>query len=275
MQRSAKRILRLQTTLKINHLLQNNSDNFFTQWLNQIIELFGGKTSFLLFITNNCDNDILQSIHTIGKKLKLQIKSQNQKNNILNYFKSTRNNTQLQNKRITIDPNIFNLISNESITNICSYLRKNDIEKFKLCSKRIGIICLSEMKKITISILNLNKFINMTKTRYKNIYSLQQQWEKRYQIKQNNQLFFRETYINNIDYRRYEPIHDNTKPLFPKRERYVLCDAKTLVVLTPLQSYLYNINKHKLNRFFVKLEYFNVAKQSFNFVQYILFDPNV
>eukprot|EP01084_Bolivina_argentea_P129651 228968_1 len=123
-----KKILRLQTKLKINGLLQKCSEVHLNKCLSEIINLFGGIESLLVFIVKNCEMNKLDSIYHIARKIKIESHNSSNINTILNYFKPE---SYEMNENIPIEKkqNVFNLIPNESITNICSFLTKNVIKK--------------------------------------------------------------------------------------------------------------------------------------------------
>ncbi len=65
-----------------------------------------------------------------------------------------------------------------------------------------------------------------------------------------------------------------------KNNKYLLCDASKLVTLTPKESHVFDMKRdnyymylHQLT--LMKLEYFNIAKQSFNFAQFILYSDDI
>eukprot|EP01084_Bolivina_argentea_P054197 99415_1 len=114
------RIVRFQANLKINGLLQQNSEFSLNECLNEIVKLFGGIQSLLRFILNNCEFDKIDSIYQIARKISIQSNNSLKINTILNYFKTESD----KNNPIKFKLNLFNLIPNESITNICSFLNK-------------------------------------------------------------------------------------------------------------------------------------------------------
>ncbi len=59
----------------------------------------------------------------------------------------------------------FAKISDESIINICSFLSRRDVIKFKRVSRRISIICLNEMSKCCIQTCLAKNLLNVTSKR--------------------------------------------------------------------------------------------------------------
>ena len=55
---------------------------------------------------------------------------------------------------------VFAYLPNECISHICGYLNKTNIRMFKQTSRQIAVVCLEEMKKISVGILNGNTFLN-------------------------------------------------------------------------------------------------------------------
>eukprot|EP01084_Bolivina_argentea_P116981 207776_1 len=53
----------------------------------------------------------------------------------------------------------FMHLSSAEICCITDYLPKQMINKFKLCSRKIGIVCLQQMNKMTVGVYNMNKLI--------------------------------------------------------------------------------------------------------------------
>ena len=104
----------------------------------------------------------------------------------------------------------FNIISNQSITNITNYLAKNEVSSFKAASRRMAIICLEQMEKFEIMTMNMNELVDIKYrkhyTNYMNIENelvlnryncnrtisfLKEAWSKQYDIKEDDLLLFR------------------------------------------------------------------------------------
>eukprot|EP01084_Bolivina_argentea_P252160 423190_1 len=121
----------LKYGIKLHVLLREIPESTLKKGLNQIVGLFGGIQQLFVFITNNCDSNKIHSMYEIIRQI--HVEYQHKSEQPINLTNNINTNTS------------FNLISNESITNICGFLTKNDIKLFKLCSRRISIVCLNKL----------------------------------------------------------------------------------------------------------------------------------
>ena len=129
---------RLLMELRINHLLtpqDKNDDDFMHLCLTAIGKASSiGMYGLLKFIINNVDTDLME-IYEIIEELK-----------------SNQHSYQPQKPCICSKPSIsnknaFNLLSTESISNIISFLDRDESINLKIVSFSIGIICLEPMWK--------------------------------------------------------------------------------------------------------------------------------
>eukprot|EP01084_Bolivina_argentea_P116980 207774_1 len=157
----------LQIWLKTRQLLSddfhynpdtnNNATNKYDQQLlestkQSIIESFGTFNDILNVFIQNGNKQQLSNIYDILKNLRL--------NNTPISFNNDKNiqNTQ-QTENIENKYRGFMHLSSAEICCIIDYLPKNMVNKFKLCSRKIGIVCLQQMNKMTVGVYNMNKLI--------------------------------------------------------------------------------------------------------------------
>eukprot|EP01084_Bolivina_argentea_P204656 349527_1 len=165
--------------LKASDIFNNMNNNILTICVKKIIQLFGGNKAILQFIIKNSTKQKLNEIHNI----------------LINQLDDIKINT-----------NALESMPKECMIHIIGYLKAPDVNQFKLCSRKIGIICLEEMKKIPIPTINGNNMLNnaiidpynlksfITTTRYsdkKLFRSLYRIWSQKYNINENNLLIFR------------------------------------------------------------------------------------
>eukprot|EP01084_Bolivina_argentea_P218079 370150_1 len=141
--------------LKINGLLNDNktTNDILNECLCDIFKLFGGTKQTLLLIAKQAryDPDInkLKSMNEIiSKQRRKQQKTT-----------SNTNNKDIQ------------LLPDECIGHICSYLDKPNVTSFKTTCRRIGVVCLQEMRKKRVAIININQWLNNTDDHF-NFYEL-------------------------------------------------------------------------------------------------------
>ncbi len=138
----------LTSWLKLNRLIsqKRTTDQVLKDALRDIIPSLsaGCMKDIFFFISNHAkhENDKLKLIHQSISKRIIKYEDQNDATN-------TENKTENHG-------NIFDVISNESISNICSYLEKTDINILKLTDRRNGIICLEEMNKFMVAVITRN-----------------------------------------------------------------------------------------------------------------------
>ena len=145
----------LQLQLHINHLLtqkDRNNDEFINQCIDKIGEqVFNGKYGlFEILIRNVPLIEDLKEIYEIVKNIKL---SQDE----------TKEDKEKDSK-----PNPFNLLSTESISNICSFLSRADLSKLKIVSYDVGVVALQQMTRYSFGVCNLSKFIKYPSLMYDN-----------------------------------------------------------------------------------------------------------
>eukprot|EP01084_Bolivina_argentea_P168288 291886_1 len=132
-------IQRLQT----NHLIQTVDKNVLEQAMTKILQLFNYQ-QILFVITKNANMINLQSVHKIIQK-QIKLNSENINNNQsmdnTNINKTDNNNNNTKISLISI--------GSESIGYICEFLSRQTINKFKLTSREISIICLQQTLKIS------------------------------------------------------------------------------------------------------------------------------
>eukprot|EP01084_Bolivina_argentea_P272427 463825_1 len=218
-----KNIRYIQTKLRIQRLLSDADDKVLKKSIHCIAKkIFNDYYSFMQFILTYSKHEQLSEIHQIIRLQKLKRSKENDNiNNDIddNMIDDNVINDNMIDDNITdnidhntddnIDDNksdLFETLANENIDYICGYLDHSDIEKFKQTSRQIAIICLDQMRKISVGILNTNSMENtfyeinrkhithyVQKSRYVDttrFYSLQEEWETIYEIPEKYQLLF-------------------------------------------------------------------------------------
>eukprot|EP01084_Bolivina_argentea_P252819 424486_1 len=202
--------------IKTNQLLCAANDIVLQQSVTQIIQAVGGLKSILFELTKSLNIQQLKSIHNIISKEQRKFK--------LTQNKLKASNISISNDNMQIDQDnddndidsmdqtesnksLFLYLPNECLSHICGYLHRCNIKSFKLTCRQIGVSCLEEMQKISISVLNINNpFNNINQndadnlyhltnhfktTRHnktKRFYSLFEEWELKYNIPEKYQL---------------------------------------------------------------------------------------
>eukprot|EP01084_Bolivina_argentea_P150966 263570_1 len=110
--------------IKVNQIKQNLNEEILSDSIQQILQLFGSNANLLHFLTTHSSKAQLDAIHQI-----LEGKIQKFKEN-----KERKQNKNIEKQKIKIlqSSNNFVTISNESITNICSFLSYSQFRTFKL-----------------------------------------------------------------------------------------------------------------------------------------------
>merc|ERR1712154_487257 len=101
-------------------------------------------------------------------------------------------------EQIKVSRSILSLsqLPDQWILYIMGFMNQTDIFWFKLTSRRIAILCLEEMRKITIGIFCPQTF-SMKYCRYHEntkLISLMEQWSNEYHIDRNDILLFQNTW---------------------------------------------------------------------------------
>eukprot|EP01084_Bolivina_argentea_P077606 140814_1 len=291
----AEHIKTVTEWIRIRHLMQTvHESSVLTLSLNKIIESINDvtrKKSIINFLIQEGNSDELVSMYKIIKHQQSE------------YHNSTKKSiSPITNNNHTIQ--LFNNISTESIANICSYLNRKDIVSFKMVTSRIGIICLEEMMKYKIGILNGNNLLNINSpklliqmtyllnrydtynwTRYhlnQRYISLYDKWDEMYSIPEQFQLLFHfeigeetedfsMTLIDSLS-RRKQTLSSYTTLDF------IVIDKRNTIILTPQSA---NIVKNNQNISELKnyklmlLQYFDLFNQTTKTIQFLLISQNV
>ena len=303
----------LQYMLKITEQLNSTSHNLINSVFQQIInDVFGGIQNVIKALAAHSNYDQLQQIHHIindQHQQNIGIKTTDSKQSIqeTQIAETTQisitDNTAKKEKNI--NNNNFDKLCKGSISNICAYLSRKDIKSFKLCSNRIGVICLEEMNKYSVGILNMNALIHpyfksnsnnfdleqhIKFSRYngnKTLSFLQERWNTEYKIDEKYQLIFPydkkkrdDTIIKILDstLQKFKISHlPNTKihDLYPfgGQRRYLLFDKRNIIKLNQYGVCKpFDENKDEIDRDhqLIILRYFNAQKRETNTIQYLL-----
>ena len=310
---------RLAIRLKANGLLSDISPEAFKLCMDEVIDtLFGSDRVLLDFIMASVKINELQTIHAIVKKKHLKYKQQ--RNNLHNYFQSKSNNLRnyfkvdtvenerrkpvqkKQSKKKKLD---FESMPNEIIGRISEYLTKADVAyKLRRVSRQIAIVCLGEMQKISVGMLNMSEHKMTIKdgekgciklsaldlmysryhwtTRMSSVYSI---WSEQYGIPEQHQLLCRIQSqlggICKVIEDRQSIKNDNVKSANQETNGFLLFDTRNVMVFdrwnTQCKITKFNEQRkeHSIDRHhnMMILRYFDIMTQSLNVVQFILYRP--
>ena len=241
----------LETLLKVNMMLSEANMDLLRIWMKQTIYQFGGILSFLQNLSKIMKHQQLKSMHQMMSIQQRKYQNDNE----------TSKKVCQQNNGNIVDS--FHYLPNECITHICGYLNKANISSFKSTSRQIAIVCLEEMKKITIFSIYLNTISNLYNFNYttkaqhtrhsihRKLRSIREEWSKQYNMNENDLLIFGFTekpwrsvklldcsdqYYNRqyllIDGRKLTIIDDDKIiPFDPKKHRYGTLKAYRLIVV--------------------------------------------
>eukprot|EP01084_Bolivina_argentea_P150965 263568_1 len=140
--------------IKVNQIKQDLNNDILSDSMACILQLFGSNTDLLQFLVSYSSKEQLDSIYTI-----LQENIQKFKNN--DQQKSGTTKPEMQSVQSS---NNFNIISQESISHICSFLSRKQIRNLKIVSRRISVVCLQEMQKYSVDICLADKLLNTKET---------------------------------------------------------------------------------------------------------------
>ena len=132
--------------IRVEQLFSNANDDAIDKSLQPVLDLFTSNKELLHFIVKHTSKQRLDLIYEILKKENEQQKLAQKKAQTTKATKGASSN--------------FDKISKESISNICGFLNRDDIELFKDTSRRISVICLEEMGKYAIGICNALQIMN-------------------------------------------------------------------------------------------------------------------
>eukprot|EP01084_Bolivina_argentea_P286071 490679_1 len=131
-----------------------------------IDNVYGGMDNVLCYLINNATTTHLTRIQNIIKQKNIQHNDKAKQSE--QQLSDQENKSQNVSENTQDTPKISSLseLSSDSITNICSYLDRDDIKSFKLTSFSNGMICLREMEKFNVSAFNTNELINDEHQKY-------------------------------------------------------------------------------------------------------------
>eukprot|EP01084_Bolivina_argentea_P211424 359664_1 len=152
----------LRSWIRTEQLLQHVNDTVIDKCVQPALDLFTSNKELLHFVVKHTSQQRLDIIYNILKQ------EHEQEKKLLQKQHNTLNCTKLK----AVSSN-FDKISKESISNICGFLNRCDIQLFKQTSRTISIICLEEMGKYSIGICTA---FQMMKTNVNNIEDME--WYK-------------------------------------------------------------------------------------------------
>ena len=170
--------------LKTNNLINNSSEQMLKKcfvsnadvFVDLFSDLFGDlKKLMLAFIQNNHSNkENLEYLYVV----------------IANYEEThiqTNNLSEMKTKTLN-----FESMPDQCISYVSGFLNKNDMFWFKLTSRRIAMLCLEEMKKMSVGIGNADSLCLKYERHNPNrtMVSLYDEWSKEYDIPIPHQLLF-------------------------------------------------------------------------------------
>ena len=155
--------------LPARKLLESFDDAYIEnndQLILEIIKnIYGNYKRFLIHVLNNENEKNLTQIFALLKEEKIKADDAEEKDSeeaLISNIRPSSAGAKCP----------FDLLSTASITNICSFLNKRDIRKFKLTSSTMAIQCLLEMKKYqNIGVFNMNLMHSHYKYRHLSYFS--------------------------------------------------------------------------------------------------------
>eukprot|EP01084_Bolivina_argentea_P047768 88041_1 len=280
----------LEKWLKVNQLLEETSEHILHDCMKDIIAHYGLK-SLLKTIAKSKRKNInkLNSIYEIIRQQKVKHQNISRSTSPNNRLK---NNQELQTKRSP-----FCKIPDENISHICDYLSRNNICKhFKRTCRQIAIVCLQEMRKITVSTFHIKKLMTNNIRLYnwdikktsqdirhnpnKKYFSLFEEWAITYNIPENNLMIFEIICgLGTLNSILIHPKHIRLTKV-QKYKRYLICDNRDIVIMnknTKGNERLFDANIDKYDQIkhykLLILEYFDIFKQNVNVIQFGLYEP--
>eukprot|EP01083_Nonionella_stella_P076823 209514_1 len=249
--------------------------------MEDIITLFGGIQSLLMFVAKFINNNQLQSIASILITQTIQNKNTVIKTNCI-----PSPNTSIHS---------LEALPNACIDLIPGYLTRKEVKHFKQTSRKIAIVCLKHMTKrlCTVGAIHANTMLNKayldiksmvqisTHNSINTFHSLQQYWSQQFTIPVANQLVFE---VENVFDRKFKLI--DTKSTSQKAitsHSFLTLDDRNVIVMegSPGRQtrklhdmYDHVTYKDLQNHQLIILEYFDIMKERLFTAQFIMCSPD-
>eukprot|EP01083_Nonionella_stella_P025531 70272_1 len=158
LQRSHKN---LQLWIQANHVLNDTLPNQITQ---SIIDVFGTNFDIIKLLLRTATNQQLTSIINIINQHNVKMKDDNGRTieQHLQVDEYQDHDTPQEHEQMPL----FDIISNQSIQHLSLFLAPHEVVQFKNVSRRMSIICLQEMQKITIHVCNTSNLLQTYRGSY-------------------------------------------------------------------------------------------------------------
>eukprot|EP01083_Nonionella_stella_P185847 678854_1 len=265
----------LRSWIKVNKIKGEFSNDMLSECMESILNLYGSHKDLLNFLIINSPKQPLDEMYKVLQKT-LEIHKMKSMNDINPNAISIKNN----NKPLKMD---INRISTTSIETICGFLKRKQIERFKPCNRAIAIICLNEMMKSSITICHATQLLN-TKLKPCARSLMLLRHNPSHFVKYNANAtypFILPDNVRNssqipiaIDRNKKHHLVSNQK-IYPKSSLIIFNKSD----ITRIESNNYNVRKLASNDVFVAgdhiilaLQYFNVHKQEFSLIKYLMID---
>eukprot|EP01083_Nonionella_stella_P290147 987322_1 len=268
----------LRSWIKVNKIKGEFSNDMLSECMESILNLYGSHKDLLNFLIINSPKQPLDEMYKVLQKT-LEIHKMKSMNDINPNAISIKNN----NKPLKMD---INRISTTSIETICGFLKRKQIERFKPCNRAIAIICLNEMMKSSITICHATQLLN-TKLKPCARSLMLLRHNPSHFVKYNANAtypFILPDNVRNssqipiaIDRERTHHLVSNQK-IYPKSSLIIFDKSD----ITHIESNNSNFRPMASNDAFVDgehiilaLHYFNVRKQEFRLIKYLMIDPQL
>eukprot|EP01083_Nonionella_stella_P086850 241473_1 len=296
---SKRGMYHLPIWLETRHTLLNTPDTVKSQSITDIADtVFGGVSHMMDFIVRHSDSSQLQQIQQIVKQN--NVKHEQSIKRDTQTLSEAKQETDVEGTDTDIVPKISNIteLSKDCIGHVCSYLNRRDIASFKLTAYKNCMVCLEELRKDEVGVLNTNEmfddqqkrftdwiaFISQThlsftrhlpSTTYSGLFEM---WKDVYDVPVENQLLLKIGYNVKQDhmYRPKEIHHLLISQFLPSR--FYLLDTRNIVVFgketEPAQIMAsmdgYDIDAAQL----ICLKWFDIYFQKLIPLQLIMIDAN-
>eukprot|EP01083_Nonionella_stella_P005452 15761_1 len=146
-------IAHLRSWVKANKIkTEFHNDMLSESCMPSILELYGSHHDLLEFLIQHSPKQTLDEIYKILQNA-LEIHRMESLNDKRKQISTNNNNSKPSKVNM-------NRISTTSIETICGFLTRDSILNFKACNRAIGIICLNEMTKSSITICYASQLLN-------------------------------------------------------------------------------------------------------------------
>ena len=154
----------LRNSIRLSHMMDGMEDEVLSMAMKQSIDIFGGFRVLLKELISQCsDNNQLNALYMLLKETHNEYAISPKaphSNNLGTNPGASPDASPIASPGANPGAITLNTLPSELLSSICGYLERHSLNHLKLVSWSLGVVCLEEMSKIPIAILNADSLLH-------------------------------------------------------------------------------------------------------------------